>query len=264
MLDYLCHNCYTNTARAFARDSTVRHLDADGDEINNKPSDYAELSAGFLKHVDLRESLSTANFSSSIPLRSASTIEIRAHILSGRVDDATELLNEYFPSVLSGLIPSPTLSEDKKIPSNMNYIASTSVDPAHLTLNLRILSFIEACRTVPLDYLPASDISKSPQPTTAIPEVPTEPLEAQMVLLSKAQKLHALATALPNAADRAIYLKELNNVGGLLAYKVPETSSIAKYLSQERREAVADQINSAILGKINTKMKITSLTTFTQ
>ncbi|KAF9469151.1 CTLH/CRA C-terminal to lish motif domain-containing protein, partial [Collybia nuda] len=230
VLDYLCHNCYTNTARAFARDSTVRHLDADGDEINNKPSDYAGLSAGFLKHVDLRE-------------------KIRAHILSGRVDDATELLNEYFPSVLSGLIPSPTLSEDKKIPSNMNYIASTSVDPAHLTLNLRILSFIEACRTVPLDYLPASDISKSPQPTTATPEVPTEPLEAQMVLLSKAQKLHALATALPNAADRAIYLKELNNVGGLLAYKVPETSSIAKYLSQERREAVADQINSAILDR---------------
>ena len=33
MLDYLCHSCYTNTARAFNRESTVRHLDADGDEI---------------------------------------------------------------------------------------------------------------------------------------------------------------------------------------------------------------------------------------
>lgn len=57
VLDYLCHNCYTNTARAFARDSTVRHLDADGDEINNKPSDSVELSPAFLQHVDLRESL---------------------------------------------------------------------------------------------------------------------------------------------------------------------------------------------------------------
>ena len=33
VLDYLCHNCHTETARAFAHDSAVRHLDADGDEI---------------------------------------------------------------------------------------------------------------------------------------------------------------------------------------------------------------------------------------
>lgn len=194
----------------------------------------------------------TANLSSSIPLRSASTIEIRAHILSGRVDEATEILNEHFPSVLSGTTSdpsSPALSEDKKALNNMEYIASTSVDPAHLTLNLRILSFIEACRTIPLDDPPAtidSDTTKPPQPAATTPGGGS--LEAQMALLSKAQKLHALANALPKASDRSIYLKELNNVGGLLAYKVPETSSISKYLSQERREAVADQINSAILG----------------
>lgn len=194
----------------------------------------------------------TANLSSSIPLRSASTIEIRAHILSGRVDEASEILNEHFPSVLSGTTSdpsSPALSEDKKALNNMEYIASTSVDPAHLTLNLRILSFIEACRTIPLDDPPAtivSDTTKPPQPTAVTSGAGS--LEAQMALLSKAQKLHALANALPKASDRSIYLKELNNVGGLLAYKVPETSSISKYLSQERREAVADQINSAILG----------------
>lgn len=33
VLDYLCDNCYTATARAFARDSTIKHLDPDGDEI---------------------------------------------------------------------------------------------------------------------------------------------------------------------------------------------------------------------------------------
>lgn len=33
VLDYLCHSCYTRTAIAFAGDSTIRHLDADGDEI---------------------------------------------------------------------------------------------------------------------------------------------------------------------------------------------------------------------------------------
>ena len=33
MLDYLCHSCHTRTATAFSRDSIIRHLDADGDEI---------------------------------------------------------------------------------------------------------------------------------------------------------------------------------------------------------------------------------------
>jgi hypothetical protein len=41
----------------------------------------------------------------------------------------------------------------------------------------------------------------------------------------------------------------LDQVGGLLAYKVPEKSPMARYLSQGRREAVADQINAAVLCK---------------
>jgi hypothetical protein len=71
--------------------------------------------------------------------------------------------------------------------------------------------------------------------------------QQQMALLTTAQKLSALSNTLPNPVDRATYLKELENVGGLLAYKVPEKSSMAKYLTLERREAVADQINRAIL-----------------
>jgi hypothetical protein len=173
------------------------------------------------------------------------------------VDDATDILNEHFPSVLSGPVSEPlsstssTSSSGKKTSNNMEYVASTSVDPAHLTLNLRILAFIEACRTIPLESPTSkldSDVSTSHQATTVAPEAPAG--EQQLILLTKAQKLHALANALPKASDRTIYFKELINVGGLLAYKVPETSSIAKYLSQERREAVADQINSAILGEL--------------
>ena len=35
VLDFLCHGSYTNTARAFSRECTVRdvNVDADGDEI---------------------------------------------------------------------------------------------------------------------------------------------------------------------------------------------------------------------------------------
>jgi hypothetical protein len=72
----------------------------------------------------------------------------------------------------------------------------------------------------------------------------------QLALLLRAQKLLAQLNTLPNAADRATYLEELKNVAGLLAYKIPEKSSVAKYLTLERREAVADQINRAILSKL--------------
>ncbi|KAF5380891.1 hypothetical protein D9615_004026 [Tricholomella constricta] len=243
VLDYLCHQCYTRTAKAFARDSTVRHLDADGDEIPaNKglSQTIAELPEDELKQIELRE-------------------QIRQQILSGQVDEATANLNEHFPSVLSGPVtvrPPPFPRDSLRISDAIPYVPSTSVDPAHLTLNLRILSFIEACRTIPL---PSSNHDgKAPPTSTLSHEEPTtlddkdtgESLEKQLALLSKAQKLLALANTLAKPSERELYLKELNNVGGLLAYKVPEHSSISKYLSQERREAVADQINWAILDRV--------------
>jgi hypothetical protein len=54
---------------------------------------------------------------------------------------------------------------------------------------------------------------------------------------------------LSNPTEREAYNKELENVTGLLAYPDPERSPVAKYLSHERREAVANQINTAILCK---------------
>ena len=44
-----------------------------------------------------------------------------------------------------------------------------------------------------------------------------------------------------------MYLNELGSVGGILAYKFPEESPLAVYMSQARREGIADQIDSAIL-----------------
>jgi hypothetical protein len=60
VLDYLCHNCYISTAKAFARDSTVRQLDADGDEILDVPGDLGgpdafRLSESLLAQIDLRK-----------------------------------------------------------------------------------------------------------------------------------------------------------------------------------------------------------------
>ncbi|KAG5647240.1 hypothetical protein DXG03_000775 [Asterophora parasitica] len=251
----------------FARDSTVRHLDADGDELATSSKDLSPE----LRQVKLRERTSLPTRRLHFPDLHA---EIRHQILSGRVDEATANLNEHFPSVLSGpLTPRPASSSDgRRISDAIPYAPLTSVDPADLTLNLRILSFIEACRTIPLPYVPphskGNDRSSEPQDTPTLPqeELPSfhddapqddeaedehsngdhkteDPLKKQLALLSKAQKLLALANNVENPATRDTFLKELNHVGGLLAYKVPEHSSISRYLSQERREAYADQIN---------------------
>lgn len=57
MLDYLCHHCYTKTARAFVQDTAVKHLDADGDEIMQSDGGETpgELSEALLERVELRE-----------------------------------------------------------------------------------------------------------------------------------------------------------------------------------------------------------------
>lgn len=137
-------------------------------------------------------------------------------------------------------------------------------------LNLRILAFCEACRTIPLNYPPrpssSSDVADDADADAIDVDVDGEDSDAQqeqqLALLLKAQKLYAYKNTLPSLDDRETYQKELGNVSGLLAYKIPEKSSMAKYLSMERREAVADQINKAILSMCISIvfMKLMSLT----
>lgn len=182
------------------------------------------------------------------------------------MEEAISLLNINFPSVLAENVSSTTLKHEDTRPktispvtSNLEYASSTSTEPAHLLLNVRILAFSEACRTIPLNYPPKTDSKdqdsvESAMDTASEPEIKEDSpngqnSEHQLQLLMKAQKLFALTKILPNGADRATYYKELENVGGLLAYQVPEKSSISKYLTMERREAVADQINRAILSE---------------
>jgi hypothetical protein len=232
----------------------VRQLDADGDEILSETSGFSRSSEEMLKQVRLRE----GNLLSVFPSAD----------LSGRVEEAISLLNRHFPSVLAE-DPSMTTPkhedaylkvnpDTRPVMNNLEYVSSTSTEPPHLILNLRILAFSEACRTAPLNYPPNPDSKnrdsmESPMDTESEFEMkddsPSGQEEQMLLLLMKAQKLYALSNMLPDPADRATYLKELQNVGGLLAYQVPEKSSISKYLTMERREAVADQINRAILSE---------------
>lgn len=171
-------------------------------------------------------------------------LEIRAQILSGNVDEAITLLNSLFPQVLS---EDPEDSQNKApIPPNPDcvpYIPSSSIDATHLALNLRIQAFVEATRSVPLLYPPQPDDSSRTPLTQNLRN--EEVCQAQ--LLHRAQSLYASVHCLTEAKDRALYLDELTQVSSLLVYPTPEDSPMASYLTQERREALASQIDSAIL-----------------
>ena len=56
ILDYLVQRCYTRTARAFAADSTIRHLNADGDEIRcpRGEDDFSGITEDALQQADRR------------------------------------------------------------------------------------------------------------------------------------------------------------------------------------------------------------------
>lgn len=142
------------------------------------------------------------------------------------------MLDTHFPKVLS--TPVEPRSTTKK---RQYYIPPTSVEPSHLNINLRILAFIESIRTRPLPDTRDTDLMDNPfQRVSAV------------VSLEKAIKLRALAILLPTKEDRERYDSELEAVIGLMAYPVPEASGeISRYLSQERRDAVADSIDAAIL-----------------
>jgi solute carrier family 66 (lysosomal lysine-arginine transporter), member 1 len=278
------------------------NVDADGDEIMGVDGGeelVSEEDAGLtlseetLKQIELRKGkvhlLDIRRFNSN-----NSFLEIRQRILSGRVDEAVDLVHTHFPTVLTRssldmgtdddcyLLPNqkrrkvdPDTSPGSN-PAAIRFLTSTTVDPLHLNLNLRILAFTEACRTVPLPYHPPSvisslsgspslsdidsDIDEGEEPaltTSLIPDETTDPIAHQQHLsnlIERVKKLYGLANALPKESDRKTYGEELKQVGGLLAYKVPEESPMARYLSQERREAVADQINAAVLCKSSSSL----------
>ncbi|KAI0093707.1 hypothetical protein BDY19DRAFT_918422 [Irpex rosettiformis] len=240
VFDYLCYGSYTKTARAFMRDSLVQRTDIDEDESMD---------------VDDGATESPIDLASEDRLRLAQLRkEIKIQILSGKVDEAITLLNTYFPAVLAQEHPAHPISSAS--PDTFAYIAPRSIDPTHLLLDLRILGFIEAARTVSLPYHPpGSSTLLTPSPSHTFPKPPkssyarddSEPSEQQQLLLHKAQKLYSDAGCLPKPEDRALYLKELGNVSALLAYTVPEESTLAAYLDQARREEMADQIEGAIL-----------------
>jgi CTLH/CRA C-terminal to LisH motif domain len=188
-------------------------------------------------------------------------LDIQINILSGRIDDAIDLLNSNFPSTLSSSTSSnaDTETTTPRVENSKLTLVKTvlpfTVEPAHLYLELRILAFVEASRTKPLPYEPLTPPNFDPELSPRISPSnnlrdPSGELDGDAHLsrlLNHVYELYDCSQALQDPHERAEYQHELSAVSSLLAYKVPEQSPMAKYLSQERRQMVADEINSAIL-----------------
>src|SRR5260221_8870656 len=220
-------------------------------------------------------------------LTSYRVVAIQNHILQGHVAEATELLKTYFPTVLnepkpqpktdsnasssllSHISPSSSVSRTSSALTSMArpsspaivsapFVFPHSLEPSHLALNLRIQAFVEDVRTRPLTPPPPAP-ARVNLSTSSIPAFnPFNPLVAsshrerdnQSDVLRSARDLAQMAQNLSNPTDRAVYLKELDNVWALMAYPEPEMTGLAqvlKYMQYERRVALADQINSAAL-----------------
>ena len=263
ILDYLVQRCYTRTARAFAADSTIRHLDADGDELRRPrgEDDSSGITEDALHQADLRQSAYSFLTLCSLPHRRDTThLDVQVSILSGRIDDAIDCLNTSFPSTLPSSIstgdagPSTPTGEPSQS-KTIKTVYPFTVEPARLYLDLRVLAFIEASRTKPLPYPLTESVASDPALTRRDPPPNNfrDPSgetagDAHLArLLKHVHELYACAQALQDPGKRAETLRELSAVSSLLAYKVPEQSPMAKYLTQERREVVANEINSAIL-----------------
>lgn len=210
------------------------------------------------------------------------SVAIRESILNGNIFVARQLLDNHFPTVLNAtkytsqtplppraFIPAEdaqftalnptTYSMGAERAQEPAYSCPVSLDHRHLSLNLRIQEFVEGLRTVPLTrtrlaasfyhgFVSSTTFGANPasySPSTRALSPPPPPNIPK--LLNEGQELWCLVSDLPSDSDRVLYMDELQNVGALIAYQVPETSPVAKYMSMQRREAVAEQINCAIL-----------------
>ncbi|KEP55269.1 Ran-binding protein in the microtubule-organising centre protein [Rhizoctonia solani 123E] len=158
-------------------------------------------------------------------------------------------------------------TQTSRNPKSLNL--GRSVNPAHILFNLRVQQFVEAIRTVPLppsskehdqasltepikveevggiESISPDSVGRNEQNISSSTKSRSE--ARQRHLFQLASGLYQGIKSLASSADRETYAKEVEQVCSLMLGPSPESSLAAPYLSMSRREAVADQVNSAML-----------------
>lgn len=186
-------------------------------------------------------------------------------------------------STVTGVTPSwPGVPEPSQAPPDHTVpIYTHSTLPGHVRLNLQIQAFIESlrhlapsCPSTPSSSIgslassmhasfhgglpPAAPSSGAARPSNgsgpgngAFATATTGGSGSSTALqrtLAAAQSLREEAQKL-TGEDKAVYLQETKDVCALLAYADPESSILRGFLDQQRRIALAEQVNRAILRK---------------
>ncbi|ORX36588.1 CTLH/CRA C-terminal to lish motif domain-domain-containing protein [Kockovaella imperatae] len=206
------------------------------------------------------------------PSPSASTSSLSALPAKPAYSTTTTLgLNVPPPSGMGGTSTpgSGSISNGSSTPGSSDLtipVFPTSTTPSHVALNLQIQQFIESFRQLAPSSPSSSTSSITSLTSSMYLPVPgtngttttsngnalgasgsgLSPKITLINALTAAQGLHTEAKKLPPEV-RAVYLQEIKDVGALFAYTDPETSILKGFLDQNRRIALADQVNRAIL-----------------
>ncbi|KAL8278374.1 hypothetical protein RQP46_009266 [Phenoliferia psychrophenolica] len=137
-----------------------------------------------------------------------------------------------------------------------------SLRPQILALNLQLQSFVELIRA-------ANSTSRASTPTPSDMSGSSSSLASSAKSLGmggmgraikQSQKLRGKADALPPGKERDAWEQECVDVAGLMAYTDLTICPVRGYLSQERRETLAELVNAAILQHGNrTPMPVVAL-----
>lgn len=131
--------------------------------------------------------------------------------------------------------------------------AALSLAPAILSLNLQLQSFVELLRTANSTSR-ASTPTRSDSPmsgsTSSLASVGKSAGGGMGKVIKQGQKLAAKVATLPVGKERASWEQEILEVSGLMAYTDLSICPVRGYLSQDRREALAELVNAAILREL--------------
>lgn len=164
----------------------------------------------------------------------------------GEIESAVEESHKTFPGAVRGIDAMGNTGKardrggaaeprkDVAVPTH-----PLSLDPTHLALNMQIQLFVEVVR--------GAMASQSRDGATQAAGDDTG-LSAELQLaLSHLQTLFARVHTLTDYS-RQMYMNELENVSALLVFTGEADRAASSYLDLSRREMLADQLNSALLG----------------
>ncbi|KAF9303118.1 hypothetical protein BGZ74_004313 [Mortierella antarctica] len=272
VLDYLLHNCYGETARAFMKDD----LDAARDSEAHASRKNHSISNGTHRHAHTHGNGASHNHSNQsythrggVMTRSASsaddlgTTRYSNGSNKGRADDTVSLMDTDKSEELDQEGDSPMADSFQDSATNGHTSQSTGVfstdkmHAAHIDEQLKNLETRkEVCNAAFPGVLSIDPNSPLTSPASIhmnfklqcqrfIEIVKSDPDRGPDALMFAQDVLHKFQHLDPSSADQ--YIKHMEEIGSILAYSNPEDSPNGHHLKQEARDNLADIMNSAVL-----------------